>query len=84
MHIAIEGIDGVGKTTLARRLAKEINFHCIEKHLHALTDGEDIDDIPNSMQITSKVNASEFHIEQTNCLLSFVLFSDVSRSSVST
>ena len=59
MHIAIEGIDGVGKTTLARCLAKEINFHCIEKHLHALTDGEDIDDIPNYMHITSKVNASD-------------------------
>jgi thymidylate kinase len=59
MHIAIEGIDGVGKTTLARKLAKDIGFHCIEKHLHALTDGDDIDDIPNYMRITSHVNASD-------------------------
>lgn len=59
MHIAVEGIDGVGKTTLARKLAKNIGFHCIEKHLHALTDGDDIDDIPNYMRITSHVNASD-------------------------
>lgn len=59
MHIAIEGIDGVGKTTMARELAKRLGFKCIEKHLHALLDGENIDDIPNYMRVTSEINASD-------------------------
>ena len=59
MHIAIEGIDGVGKTTIARELAHRIGFQCIEKHLHALLDGEDVSDIPNYMRVTEQVNASK-------------------------
>lgn len=59
MHIAIEGIDGVGKTTIARELARKIGFSCIEKHLHALLDGEAISDIPNYLRVTEKVNASQ-------------------------
>jgi len=59
MHIAIEGIDGVGKTTLARSLAHHLGFTCVEKHLHALFDGEDACAIPNYMRITEQVNASD-------------------------
>jgi len=59
MHIAIEGIDGVGKTTIARELAHRVGFQCIEKHLHALLDGENVSDIPNYMRVTEQVNASK-------------------------
>ena len=38
MHIAIEGLDGVGKTQTAKLLAKQYNFTFIEKPLHYLTD----------------------------------------------
>ena len=58
MHIAIEGIDGVGKTSIAHRLAERLGFLCVEKHLHALLDGENIEDIPNYMRISTQVNAS--------------------------
>ena len=40
MHIAIEGMDGVGKTTTAKKLAEKINFKIIEKPLHYLFDDE--------------------------------------------
>lgn len=40
MHIAIEGMDGVGKTTTAKKLAEKINFRIIEKPLHYLFDDE--------------------------------------------
>lgn len=38
MHIAIEGLDGVGKTQTAKLLAEQYNFIFIEKPLHYLTD----------------------------------------------
>jgi len=38
MHIAIEGMDGVGKTTAARLLAERIGFRVVEKPLHFLLD----------------------------------------------
>ena len=59
MHIAIEGIDGVGKTTLAKNLAEKIGFQCIEKHLHALLDGEDMEQIPQYLKVTQYINHSE-------------------------
>lgn len=40
MHIAIEGMDGVGKTTVARKLASMLGFKIIEKPLHYLFDEE--------------------------------------------
>lgn len=40
MHIAIEGMDGVGKTTAARNLAKKLNFKIVEKPLHYMLDEE--------------------------------------------
>jgi thymidylate kinase len=43
MHIAIEGIDGVGKSTIAQRLADRLAFTYVEKPLKYLFDnpGED-------------------------------------------
>ena len=58
MHIAIEGIDGVGKTTMARKVAERLDFQFVEKHLHALFDSEQMDSIPNYMRITQEINAS--------------------------
>jgi thymidylate kinase len=42
MHIAIEGLDGVGKTSTAKLLADEIGFKFIEKPMHYLTDVDGI------------------------------------------
>ena len=38
MHIAIEGMDGVGKTTAASLLATRLGFRLVEKPLHHLLD----------------------------------------------
>ena len=39
MQIAIEGMDGVGKTTIAKKLAKDFDFIYIDKPLHYLLPG---------------------------------------------
>lgn len=36
MHIAIEGFDGVGKTTICKILAEKLNLKFVEKPLHCL------------------------------------------------
>lgn len=36
MHIAIEGLDGAGKTTIAGNVAKELGFEFIQKPMHLL------------------------------------------------
>ena len=36
--IAIEGMDGVGKTTIAKRVAEDYNFKYIEKPLAYILD----------------------------------------------
>ena len=38
MHIAIEGFDGVGKSTAAKKLAEKLGFLLVEKPLHFLFD----------------------------------------------
>jgi thymidylate kinase len=38
MHIAIEGLDGVGKTTTCMKLADRIDYKFVEKPLHYLFD----------------------------------------------
>lgn len=56
MHIAIEGIDGVGKSTAAKKLAEYLGFKLVEKPLHYLfdEDGED-----NYIRIRNAVNKSK-------------------------
>lgn len=56
MHIAIEGMDGVGKTTVARKLAKRLNYKFIEKPLHYLFDISE-GDFKNYNRIRDYINA---------------------------
>ncbi|MDE7453121.1 MAG: AAA family ATPase [Clostridia bacterium] len=57
MHIAIEGIDGVGKSTAAKNLAKETGFALIEKPLQYLFDADGTDG--NYIRIRNEVNKSK-------------------------
>ena len=41
MHIAIEGLDGVGKTTVAKLAADILDFQFVEKPLHYLFKNQD-------------------------------------------
>lgn len=54
MHIAIEGMDGVGKTTAARALADRLGFEFVEKPLHLLLDREG--EIGNYLRCRSYIN----------------------------
>lgn len=40
MHIAIDGLDGAGKTTAAREVARRLGFSYVEKPLSAVSDPE--------------------------------------------
>lgn len=55
MHIAIEGLDGVGKTTTAKAVADRLGFMFVEKPMHYLTDKEGMD---NYMRIMEHINVS--------------------------
>lgn len=55
-HIAIEGMDGVGKTTTSRLLAERLGYEYIEKNLHYLFDEDGRFD--NYFRIRDKVNQS--------------------------
>ena len=54
MHIAIEGMDGVGKTTAARNLAEKLDFRIVEKPLHFMFDEEA--DFTNYVRIRDYIN----------------------------
>ena len=56
-HIAIEGADGVGKTTVCKKLAEKLNFKFIEKPLHYLFDSEN--EFKNYIRIRDYVNAQD-------------------------
>ena len=53
MHIAIEGIDGAGKTETARLLAKKRGFMFIEKPLHYILDQAGMD---NYLRMSQYIN----------------------------
>ncbi len=55
-HIAIEGMDGVGKTTTSRLLAERLGYEYVEKNLHELLDENG--EFDNYFRIRNKVNQS--------------------------
>ena len=55
-HIAIEGMDGVGKTTTSRLLAERLGYEYVEKNLHELLDENGA--FENYFRIRDKVNQS--------------------------
>jgi thymidylate kinase len=57
MHIAIEGVDGVGKTTICKMLAEKLNFKFVEKPLHYLFDSDD--SFQNYYRIRDYINVQE-------------------------
>ncbi len=57
MHIAIEGVDGVGKTTISQIVAKRLNFKFVEKPLHYLFDSEN--EFENYFRIRDYVNLQD-------------------------
>ena len=57
MHLAIEGIDGVGKSTICKLLAEKLDFRFVEKPLHYLFDQEETFD--NYYRIRDYVNTQK-------------------------
>ena len=57
IHISIEGMDGVGKSTVCNMLAQKLNYKFVEKPLHYLFDEEE-GDFENYIKIRNKVNAN--------------------------
>ena len=56
MHIAIEGMDGVGKTTTAKLVAEKLGFVFVDKPLHFLFDENGYE---NYVRIRDIVNKSD-------------------------
>ena len=57
-HISIEGMDGVGKTTVCNLLAKKLGYTFVEKPLHYLFDDNE-NEVKQYQKIAKKVNANE-------------------------
>ena len=55
--IAIEGMDGVGKTTIAKRVAEDYNFKYIEKPLAYILDTKSLSGKKNLDEILSQLNS---------------------------
>lgn len=56
-HISIEGVDGVGKTTICKLLAERLGYIFVEKPLHFLLDDSD-DEIKQYQKVAKRVNAN--------------------------
>ena len=56
-HISIEGMDGVGKSTVCKLLADRLGYIFVEKPLHYLLDETD-NDITQYQKIAKKVNSN--------------------------
>jgi len=56
IHISIEGIDGVGKTTASQKVAKHFGYFFVEKPLHFLFDSDE--SFENYIRIRDFVNSS--------------------------
>jgi thymidylate kinase len=57
VHISIEGMDGVGKSTTCQLLAQRLGYKFVEKPLHYLFD-ENEDEYSAYLRIRDKVNAN--------------------------
>lgn len=57
IHISIEGMDGVGKSTTCKLLAERLGYKFVEKPLHYLFD-ENETDFSEYIKIRDKVNAN--------------------------
>ncbi len=57
IHISIEGMDGVGKTSTSKLVAEKIGFTFVEKPLHYIVD--EGDDTTNYRKIANAVNSDE-------------------------
>lgn len=56
-HISIEGMDGVGKSTTCKLLAKKLGYEFVEKPLHYLLDDND-DEIYQYQKVAKRVNSN--------------------------
>lgn len=54
-HISIEGMDGVGKSTVCKLLAEKLGYKFVEKPLHYLLD-DDENDVTQYQKIAKRVN----------------------------
>lgn len=57
IHISIEGMDGVGKSTTCQLLANKLGYKFIEKPLHYLFDESD-NSFDEYIRIRNQVNAN--------------------------
>ena len=57
-HIAIEGMDGVGKTTICKLLSERLGYTFVTKPLHYLTDSNE-NDWPNYIRARDIANNSD-------------------------
>ena len=59
IHIAIEGMDGVGKSTICKLLSEKTGYTFVTKPLHYLTDADDSEDWPNYFRARDIANSSD-------------------------
>lgn len=56
-HLSIEGMDGVGKSTICNLLAEKLGYKFVEKPLHYLLDDSD-DETKQYLKVAKRVNAN--------------------------